>query len=143
MRAKLPGTKGIWPAIWMLPQDGSWPPEIDIMELIGSNPLQVYLSHHWGSKKQDLHSQSSFTGPDFTQDYHVFSVEWEPGTIRWLIDGVERKVATQHIPSKAMYLILNTSVGGDWPGPPDNSTVFPAYMQVDYVRVYQQQKNTR
>lgn len=143
VRAKLPGTQGLWPAIWMLPYDGSWPPEIDMMELLGNDPTRVYMSLHWGTKKQDLHSQGDFAGPDFTADFHVFSIEWEPGQIRWLIDDVERKVTTAHIPNKAMYLIFNTSVGGDWPGPPDGSTVFPAYMQVDYVRVYQHPKKKR
>ena len=143
VRAKLPGTLGLWPAIWLLPDDGSWPPEIDMMELLGNVPTRIIMSHHWGSKKQDLHDQTEFDGPDFTQDFHVFSIEWQPGLIRWLVDGVERKAVTSHVPNKAMYLILNTSVGGDWPGMPDASTIFPAYLQIDYVRIYQQPKKHR
>ena len=98
-------------AIWMLPSDRSWPPEIDLLELLGNDPHRTYRTHHWGSRKRDLHHTTDFVGPDFTQDFHTFSIEWEPGKLRWLIDDVERKVETAHVPSKAMYLILNTSVG--------------------------------
>lgn len=138
VRAKLPGTKGMWPAIWLLPRDGSWPPEIDVMEMLGDDPRRVYMTMHWGPRDDRDSSQGNFTGPDFTSDFHVFSIEWEPGRIRWLIDGVERHVETENVPNKAMYLIMNTSVGGEWPGDPDERTVFPQYFQIDYVRVYQQ-----
>lgn len=143
VRAKLPGTQGLWPAIWLLPADKSWPPEIDLVELMGSDPARIYMTHHWGSRRQDLHHTTDFVGPDFTGDFHVFSIEWEPGRIRWLIDDIERKVETAHVPGKAMYLIFNTSVGGDWAGLPDETSVFPANMQIDYVRVYQHPRKKR
>jgi beta-glucanase (GH16 family) len=141
VRAKLPKTKGLWPAIWMLPDDRSWPPEIDIIELLGDNPRKIYMTDHWvvhAGRRQD---ESSFTGPDFSADFHVFTLEWMPNQLRWLIDGVERKVMTEHVPSKAMYLILNTAVGGDWAGAPDKTTVFPQYFTVDYVRIYQHHRD--
>jgi beta-glucanase (GH16 family) len=137
IRAKLPGTKGIWPAIWMLPKDGSWPPEIDIMELLGDEPNRVYMNHHWGPRARKQDDQSDFAGADFTADYHVFALEWERGKLQWFVDGVRRNVAMRSVPDLAMYLILNTSVGGDWPGMPDAGTVFPQQFGVDYVRVYQ------
>jgi beta-glucanase (GH16 family) len=143
IRAQLPGTQGMWPALWLLPYDGSWPPELDMMELLGNDPTRIYMTHHWGKRKEDLSSQTDFAGPDFTRDFHLFSIEWEPNKIRWLIDGQEKKLATEHVPNKAMYLILNTSVGGDWPGMPDDSSVFPAFMKVDYVKVYQHPKKRR
>ena len=114
VRAKLPGSRGMWPAIWMLQSDGAWPPEIDIMEMLGDDPQRVYMTHHWGKHKEDLTDQTDFFGPDFTDDFHTFTVEWQPHQIRWLIDDVERKVVTENVPNKAMYLILNTSVGGEW-----------------------------
>jgi beta-glucanase (GH16 family) len=64
-----------------------------------------------------------------------------PNHLRWLIDGVERKVMTEHVPSKAMYLILNTAVGGDWGGAPDKTTVFPQYFTIDYVRIFQHHRD--
>jgi len=140
VRAKLPGTKGLWPAIWMLPADGSWPPEIDIMELLGHLPRRDFMTFHWGTRRQQLQDQSKFDGPDFTADYHVFAVEWSPGLIRWTVDGIERKVITSNVPEKAMFLILNTAVGGEWAGPPDRTTKMPQEFLVDYVRVYQHHK---
>jgi len=143
IRARLPGSQGLWPAMWMLPADKSWLPEVDLLELTGSDPTRIYMTHHWGTRRQDLHHTTDFAGPDFTRDFHVFSIEWEPGKIRWLIDDIERKVETAHVPNKAMYLILNTSVGGDWAGLPDETSVFPANMQIDYVRVYQHPRKRR
>ena len=140
VRAKLPGTKGVWPAIWLLPADGSWPPEIDVMELLGQLPRRVFMTWHWGTRRVQQQNQSRFDGPDFTADYHLFTVEWSPGQIRWLIDGIERKVVTNNVPDKPMFLILNTAVGGDWAGPPDRTTVMPQSFWVDYVRVYQHHK---
>lgn len=140
VRAKLPGTKGLWPAIWLLPADGSWPPEIDVMELLGHLPRRDFMTFHWGTRRAQQQDQSKFDGPDFTADYHIFSMEWSPGQIRWLIDGVERKVITNNVPDKPMYLIINTAVGGTWAGPPDKTTVMPQSFMVDYVRVYQHHK---
>jgi beta-glucanase (GH16 family) len=137
VRAKLPKTRGIWPAIWMLPADRTWPPEIDIVEALGHEPQRVYMTNHWGIHAGHRQSQTSFKGPDFSADFHVFTLEWMPGQMRWLIDGVERKVTTDYVPDKAMYLIINTAVGGDWAGPPDRTTVLPQRMIVDWVRVYQ------
>ncbi len=144
VRAKLPWGRGLWPAHWLLPQAGGWPPEIDIMELIGSNPWCVRMSQHWGPlppgvKPWDIGQTAGgdYCGPDFTADYHTYSVEWWPGQVHWLIDGVLRVSSIRsQAPAEPMFLILNTAVGGDWPGPPDGSTPWPAYHLIDYVRVY-------
>ena len=141
VRAKLPKTKGLWPAIWMLPDDRSWPPEIDIIELLGDNPRKIYMTDHWVVHAGRRPDETSFTGPDFSADFHVFTLEWMPSQLRWLIDGVERKVMTEHVPSKAMYLILNTAIGGDWAGAPDKTTVFPQYFTIDYVRIFQHHRD--
>jgi beta-glucanase (GH16 family) len=136
VRAKLPGTQGLWPAIWMLPADDTWPPEIDVMELLGNDPTRVYMTLHWGTRKKQQHYQAKFDGPDFTADYHVFSIVWDPGQIHWLVDGIERATAVKNVPDRSMFLLLNTSIGGEWPGPPDRDTVLPQYFLIDYVRVY-------
>ena len=136
IRAKLPHTQGIWPAHWLLPEDGSWPPEIDIMECVGSQPNVITMSLHMG-EWPGLDSQSDdFTGPDFSEDFHTFALEWAPGEMRWYIDDVLRFSTTRNIPNAPMFLILNTAVGGDMPGEPDGTTVFPQYHRIDYVRVY-------
>lgn len=136
IRAKLPTTQGLWPALWMLPADDTWPPEIDIMESLGNDPSRVYMTLHWGPRKKPLHYQAKFDGPNFAADYHVFSVEWEAGQIHWLVDGVERGAAVKNVPTRAMFLLLNTSIGGEWPGPPGRETVLPQYFLIDYVRFY-------
>ena len=136
VRAKLPKGQGIWPAHWMMPADNSWPPEIDIMELIGHDPTTIHMTHHYGKWPDTRLAGNSFTGPDFSQDFHVFSVQWEPDAIRWYVDSQERSVQTENIPDVPMRIILNTAVGGDWPGYPDETTIFPQEHVIDYVRVY-------
>lgn len=137
VRARLPGTQGLWPAHWMLPESGAWPPEIDIMELKGREPRTVYMTHHWGTWPNVRSNGTTFTGPDFTAGYHTFAVEWSPGRIRWFVDDVLRfESVNQNVPAEPMYLILNTAVGGDFGGNPDGTTVFPQFHRIDYVRVY-------
>lgn len=136
IRAKLPPGIGLWPAIWMLPADGTWPPEIDIMELIGDDPRTVHMTHHAGEYPDLISDGGEFTGPDFTQDFHTFAVEWTPDRLDWYVDGVKQATSESEIPQHPFYIILNTAVGGNWPGDPDATTPFPAYHRIDYVRVY-------
>ncbi|HQL54939.1 MAG: family 16 glycosylhydrolase [Phycisphaerae bacterium] len=136
VRAKLPSTKGIWPAHWMMPDAGGWPPEIDIMELLGHEPTRVYMSHHWGTWPDVQTDTGSYVGPDFSQDYHVFAVEWFPDRLDWYVDDLLCYRSTIAVPQEPFYIILNTAVGGNWPGNPDGTTVFPQHHRIDYVRVY-------
>lgn len=155
IRARLPRGQGVWPAIWMLPTGspyGGWPVsgEIDIMELLGHDPRTVHGTLHWGNPKDA--SGSSITLPDTLPDFsaadHIFALEWEPGELRWFVDGVHYHTVNQWMTSAEnapfpapfdhpFHLLLNVAVGGNWPGVPDSTTVFPARMEVDYVRVYQ------
>jgi beta-glucanase (GH16 family) len=137
MRAKMPSGRGIWPAFWMLPVDGGWPPEIDIFELLGHDPHRVYMNNHWGDFPNQQSALSSFAGPNFSAGYHRFTLEWQPGWMRWKVDGVPRREVTQNVPDRQMYLILNTAIGGDWPGAPDGATNFPQEFRVDYIQVFQ------
>lgn len=139
VRAKLPKGQGIWPAIWMLPHDRSWPPEIDIMEMLGHEPNKTYMTYHWGTYPDHFLDNGHYKGPDFSADFHTYGIEWEPDEIRWYVDGVLRKtyVESAHIVRVPNYILLNTAVGGDWPGSPDSSTVFPQYFEIDYVKVWQ------
>lgn len=135
MRARFPRGRGFWPAFWLIPADQSWPPEIDIVENLGHDTTRSYLTFHW---TPDDSTGATVAGLDFTS-YHTFAVNWQPGLIVWYIDGVERyRVTGANVPSKPMYIIVNLAVGGSWAGPPDSSTPFPGYMDVDYVRVYKQ-----
>lgn len=136
-RAKLPRGKGIWPAHWMLPADKSWPPEIDIVEMLGDEPNVVYTHFHWSAFSKHAYEGKRIKGPDFSADFHTFAVEWEPREIRWYVDGQLVHSRTGQVPHKPFYLILNTAVGGIWPGNPDATTEFPQYHLIDYVRVYE------
>ncbi len=136
VRAKLPSTRGIWPAHWTLPASGFWPPEIDIMELLGHEPTRVYMSQHQGTWPNVISESEGFAGPNFAADFHTFAVEWDPDVIRWYVDDVLRAVNTLPPPREPFYVILNTAVGGLWPGNPDASTIFPQYHEIDYVRIY-------
>ena len=136
IRAKLPRGQGIWPAHWLLPENGQWPPEIDIMEFLGHELTTVHMTNHYGVWPNNRLEGDSFTGPDFSKDFHVFTLEWEPGALRWYVDGIQRFATTANVPQIPCRLILNTAVGGDWPGDPDQTTVFPQYHDIDYVRIY-------
>ncbi len=154
VRAKLPVGKGLWPAIWLLPTDwayGSWAAsgEIDIMELVGNNPFQVFGSIHFGGEfPHNVYKNGNFVlrdGSDFSDDFHVFSLIWEPADLRWYVDGKLYEEQSEWYSNngdfpapfdKRFHLLLNVAVGGNWPGSPDASTEFPQRMYVDYVRVY-------
>ena len=154
VRAQLPAGRGLWPAIWMLPtaaQYGDWAAsgEIDIMEMVGHEPNTVHGTLHYGSKwPKNTHTGQPFVleKGTFSGGFHIFALEWEPGAIRWSVDGklyqTQTKWHSEGGPypapfDQAFYLIINLSVGGQWSGPPDGKTVFPQRLLVDYVRVYQ------
>lgn len=154
IRAKLPKGKGIWPALWMLGQNFAsvgWPNcgEIDIMELIGSEPNKIYGSNHWGPQgaTASIHTNNAFTlpaGQNFESKFHVFTLDWEFDKMRFMVDDqvfrtfTKNDVGSENYPFNApFFFIFNIAVGGNWPGSPDATTVFPQQMIVDYVRVFQ------
>ena len=153
IRAKLPQGKGMWPAIWMLPTDqryGGWPHsgEIDIMELLGHEPKRVHGTLHYANeRRRHASSGKDFVLPtgSFAEDFHVFRLDWEPTAMRWYVDDKSYHTTTNwssgtnSFPApfdRRFHLLLNVAVGGNWPGNPDATTLFPQAMVVDYVRVY-------
>ncbi len=136
MRARVPKGQGYWPAFWLLPP-GQWMPEIDIMEILGDNTKKVYMTHHRKEGDKLASEGDSYKGPDFSEDFHTFAIDWSPEKLVWLVDGTPRFEVEDHIPSVPMYVIANLAIGGKWPGPPDDSTDFPQTMDIDYIRVYQ------
>ena len=168
-RAKVPWGKGLWPALWLLPQEdryGGWAAsgEIDVMEIVGEKPHEVLSSLHFGSsypKRSLITHVHPLPGGSTVADWHVYMVEWEPGEIRFYVDGVhttthdhwwscsktrlgqgiEARRASDLNPWPApfdqpFYLVMNVAVGGNFPGAPNAATRFPAELVVDYVRVY-------
>ncbi|RWZ58074.1 glycosyl hydrolase family protein [Halobacillus fulvus] len=159
-RMKLPEGQGYWPAFWMMPQDsvyGVWPTsgEIDIMEAAGNDLESIGGTIHYGEAFPNNTYQGKEyhfpEGEDYT-DFHTYSVEWEPGEIRWYVDGElyqtlnnwftkgENQADKYSFPApfdQEFYLILNLAIGGWYGGDPDESTEFPGKMEVDYVRAYE------
>jgi beta-glucanase (GH16 family) len=153
-RIKIPAGEGMWPAFWMLGDDIEtvhWPQcgEIDIMENIGKEKDAVHGSLHGPNPAATTADQTSTfqlpTGQNFSDDFHVFAVEWDDTSIKFFVDANNYATMTKEqwpqgspwVFDHPFFIILNLAVGGDWPGPPDASTQFPGEMLVDYVRVYQ------
>jgi beta-glucanase (GH16 family) len=149
-RMRLPYGQGIWPAFWALGSDieqVGWPQsgEIDILEHIGSEPMTIHGALHGPGYSGADNVGHSYTLPSGSVStvFHLDAIEWEPTEILWYIDGVLRDTKTiNDVPGDWVYdhdffIILNIAVGGYWPGSPDETTVFPQFMYVDYVRVYQ------
>src|SRR5262245_59638731 len=146
-RIALPSGQGLWPAFWMLGANigtVGWPAcgETDIMEHINSDTV-TYGTIHW-----DAGGHASYGGSASVSNvgaYHVYAIEWTPASIKWFVDGVQfveanilNNVNSTEEFHRPFFVLLNLAVGGDWPGPPNGSTVFPARLFVDYVRAYQQ-----
>ncbi len=139
IRCRVPEGRGLWPAFWMLPEPPAWPPEIDILEILCQEPDKIYLSNHWPDPKNpggdSLSQTGEFKGVDFSDGFHTVAVEWDPGEIRWFIDGIQRHRSDQSVPDEPMFLLVNLAVGG-WAEHPTPETVFPAEFEVDYVRAW-------
>lgn len=161
-RMRVPAGQGLWSAFWMLPTAdlyGIWAAsgEIDVMETINSAD-RLYQTIHFGGSWPNNQSLGSnvFRPTTYADGFHTYAVEWEPDSIRWFINDVETYVL--HSPSwnsagapwnqrapfdQPFHLLLNLAVGGNWPGSPSSSTVFPAELQVDWVRLTQRQAEAR
>ena len=153
---KCPHGQGVWPAFWLMPEDaayGGWAAsgELDIMELIGKNDNTTWGTIHYGAQwPKNVHTGSKLALPSgiMADDFHIFSVEWQPGVIRWYFDNKLYETQTKWYTKggnnapfpapfdKPFFVILNFAVGGAWPGPPNADTVFPQDMIVKYVHVY-------
>lgn len=151
IRAKLPSGRGTWPALWMLPTDwayGGWPHsgEIDIMEHVGFDPDKVHVSVHTGVYHHTIgtHKTSTKMVANAMTGFHRYRVDWTPYAIRGYIDDepvyefVNEGAGPAVWPfDKRFHLLLNVAVGGDWGGQKGvDDTIFPARMEIDYVRVY-------
>ncbi len=140
IRCKVPAGQGLWPAFWMLADKPlSWPPEIDILEILGEDPDRIYLSHHWVNPEDPKGDSESITaeidGPDFSKEFHTFALEWQKDEMRWYIDGIEKHSTTDEIPHRPMFLLANLAVGG-WAKEPDGNTPFPSDFEIDHIRVW-------
>lgn len=138
MRAQLPRGIGLWPAFWLLPSDGQWPPEIDAMEMLGGTPTIYYASLHANPDGKPIDAVNQERAPDLSAGFHVFGVAWRPDRIRFYLDDkLVNESATPADMHRPMYLLANLAVGGadSWPGAaaPDQSGV----LRIAWIRAWQ------
>lgn len=147
VRAKLPCGKGTWPAIWTLGSKGRWPDdgELDIMEFVGSNPGRVQSAVHTlaGFGGQGVVGATGIVNA--CSEFHRYQMLWTPTEAVFGVNGVahlrypKRDGGSRQWPFDApQFVLLNIAIGGDLGGPVDDK-IFPVTMEVDYVRVYQDQ----
>lgn len=138
IKAELPSGQGVWPAFWLLPESGAWPPELDVMEVLGANPNQLVTTVHTNETGRPTQSAQATTVADTSHGYHTYGVDWEADYITWYFDGVAvYRAPTPTDMHSPMYMILNLALGGYWGGAVGASTAFPADYKIDYVRAYQ------
>ena len=152
-RMKVPSGRGMWPAFWLNPQDGKWPPEIDVVEIVNNGRDTTLGSFHYlhgkyagepasGSTLLD-HDQAYHPGFDYAKDFHTFAVEWTPSVVRHYVDDllvVERPYQWRHDDGSdggPAHILVNLAVGGKWPGNPTSAADFPSKLIIQYIRVWQ------
>jgi beta-glucanase (GH16 family) len=152
VRAKLPGGRGLLPVIWALGDDFDrvgWPAsgEIDVAEVLGSDPSTVYGTLHGPGADAPWQLQNRHqAGLPLNEGFHVYAAEWGPDGVRFLLDGRQYgralSLTDPDLPAgarwpfdKPFHLLMSLSVGNVWEGPPNSDEVFPAEMLIDWVRV--------
>lgn len=151
-RIKIPRGQGIWSAFWMLGNNidaVGWSAcgEIDVMENIGREPFTIHATIHGPGYSGANGIGAPFDLPDnqkFADDFHIYATEWTENKIEFYVDGkLFKKITPNDLPAgknwvydHPFFMILNLAIGGNWGGVPDETTVFPQTMLVDYVRVY-------
>ena len=152
-RMKVPGGRGLWPAFWLNPQDATWPPEIDIVEIVNNGRDTTRDSFHFVhpgvpderpatySRLRSNHVYSP--GFDYKDDFHTFAVEWTADRVRHFVDDVlvvDRPFRWLHASGAdggTAHVLVNLAVGGKWAGPPSRREDFPAKLQLKHIRVWQ------
>jgi beta-glucanase (GH16 family) len=146
-RMQMPYGQGMWPAFWMMGVSGGWPAngEIDILEMIGGGikDRTVHAALHWENGGHQSAGNEYIHSEKLCADWHYYECEWTPDSIVMWFD--RERYFSQDIAAEPFsefhqpfYMLINLAVGGEWPGPPDGTTVFPQYLYIDWVRVYQQ-----
>ncbi len=159
-RARFPRGQGFWPSFWMLPDQSNvapdynckiypracdgWPTsgEYDLVEVLGGSTNQIHMTEH-DQNTGGVGDGVTVTGTDAADGMHTYGIDWEPGYIKWYLDGQLRKTYTNGVGIKnyPFYIIANFSVGGggSWGGAWNGGTPFPSTYEIDYMRVYKSQ----
>ena len=144
------GGDGLWPAFWSLGTDityNPWPGagEIDVMEYVSRIPNEIFGTIHGpgyngGNAFGNIYD---FSPNRVDEQYHTFTVEWQPNLIEWYVDGIKyHEAEPSDVPGpwvfeKPFFLLLNFAIGGNFGGAIDPANTYPQEYLVDYVRVYQ------
>jgi VCBS repeat-containing protein len=134
IKAQLPAGQGVWPAFWLLPTNGTWPPEVDVFEQLGG--ADIYQTSHY-TDSTGAPAQTGFTTyqPGNTTGFHTYGLLWTKTSLTWYVDGVETATtATPADMNSPMYMLVNLGIGG-WSGDAPSSLT-SAQMEVDYVKAY-------
>jgi beta-glucanase (GH16 family) len=135
-RVLLPEGRGLWPAFWMLPASSRSLPEIDILEVLGQEPSELIMHLHPQDGSEPPSKVYRLPGANFAKAWHTLRLDWAPGHLGYFVDGRQVwRLTGARVPAEPMYLVFNLAVGGVYPGPPDDTTRFPATFAIDYVRV--------
>ncbi len=138
-RARFPYAAGVWHAMWGRAWFESFPEiDIEILNTAAVPRSQVYFVNHWAAPPipaDQRRSYVTFSDTDVST-FHTYTVSWTPNHLEWAMDGVTKMQTTgQGVPTKPVYWIMNSWVGG-WAGPPPVTTLMPVTFEVDYFRVY-------
>lgn len=136
IRARMPAGRGLWPAFW-LHRVGQWPPEIDVFEVLAAEPETVHMTVHWHADGDDRHSGCRVRVPQAHEIFHLYGVLWTEADVVFFVDrkpvaAIEAKPGMDG----PMYMMANLAVGGDWGGPPDATTPFPATLEIDWIAAW-------
>jgi beta-glucanase (GH16 family) len=149
---QVPAGRGLWPAFWLNPQDGRWPPEIDVVEIVddgrGQGTRRSFHFLHGPGKGPVRFSrldrdQAWRPGFDFSSGFHRFAVHWTADGVRHYVDDelvADRGFDWRHPDGSdagPAHVIVNLAVGGRWPGAPDATTPFPAVLKLAHIRVWE------
>jgi beta-glucanase (GH16 family) len=137
---KAPSGAGAWPAFWLLPDNNIWPPELDIMEMTGSNPTSLMTTEHDTVGGRNVPHACYTTVPDMSNSFHIYGLLWTKTDLTWYFDNKPvchlSTAASLRVP---MYMLLNLAIGGGgWAGTPQADMAWPQRLQIQYIRAYTQ-----
>lgn len=123
-------------AVWLLPTTGGWPPEIDILEVVGQHPAKFSANSIY-KDKTGIPPMTFYQAPAGADGWHIFGFEWTQAQMRWSVNGRTVREHASRPTDTPFYMLISWEIGSKWPGSPDASTPWPAEAEVDYVRIYQ------
>ena len=139
LRARLPKGKGFWPAFWLVNENWHYWNEIDIFEVLGDKPSEIYQTTHFkdgGGTDGMSWPEHTYKGIDPTDGFHVYGLLMTVDKLFFYVDGIQT-LEVSHKLRDPFYAIISLAVGGNWPKDPDRTTKFPASFNIDYLRIYQ------